>query len=45
MYLYIEKEKIATDSIYATVLKYVTGEKQLKGAWGSITPYGRKKKQ
>ena len=45
MYLYIEKEKIATDSIYATVLKDITGEKQLKGAWGSITPYGRKKKQ
>ena len=31
MYMYIEKEKIATDAIYATVLIYITGKKQSKG--------------
>ena len=39
MYMYIEKEKIATDAIYATVLKYITDKKQSKGAQESITPY------
>ena len=32
IYMYIEKEKIATDAIYATVLKYITDKKQSKGA-------------